>query len=284
MNKDKAKFTAVIVAAGNGSRMKSELRKQFMEIEGVPVIAYTVKAFQDNDNIDAIVVVVPKGYVKEMMQLGIIYGFTKVKAIVEGGDKRFKSVYKGLCISPSDTDYVLIHDGVRPMVTQALIDRCCRYVVMTRACVAAVPVTDTIKRANAQGFAAETLDRTMLWSIQTPQAFSFPLLLDAYKSLNETIEKYGTDENRISDDAVIVENMTDCHVRIIDGDPRNIKITTPNDLMVAEAYLKAQAISDAERETADTVHTQDTPDTSGRTDTSDLSDTTGTRGANPENT
>ncbi len=250
MNKEKAKFTAIIVAAGSGQRMNSELRKQFMEIDGIPVIAYTIKAFQDNDNIDTIVTVVPKGCVDDMIQLGVKNGFTKMKIIVEGGDKRFKSVYNGLRVSPPDTDYVLIHDGVRPMVDKALIDRCCRHVVMTRACVAAVPVTDTIKRANAQGFAAETLDRTQLWSIQTPQAFSYPLLLDAYRSLCETIEKYGTDENRISDDAVIVENMTDCHVRIIDGDPRNIKITTPNDLIVAKAYLKARKSADAGQETA----------------------------------
>ena len=101
-----------------------------------------------------------------------------------------------------------------------------------------MPVTDTIKRANEKGFATETLDRSTLWSIQTPQSFSYPLLLEAYKSLNKTIEDYGTDENKITDDAVIVENMTDCHVRIIEGDPKNIKITTPNDLIIAEAYLK----------------------------------------------
>ena len=237
MNLNKPRFTALIMAAGNGTRMKSETKKQFMEINGMPIVAYSIKAFQENDNIDSIVVVVPAGSIDDTLAMCIRLGFSKVKTIAEGSDKRFKSVYNGLLSVPEDTDYVLIHDGVRPMIDKALIDRCCRYVVMTRACVAAVPVTDTIKRANSQGFAAETLDRTTLWSIQTPQSFSYPLLLEAYKSLNRTIEEYGTDENKITDDAVIVENMTDCHVRIIEGDPKNIKITTPNDLIVARAYL-----------------------------------------------
>ena len=226
------------MAAGNGTRMKSDTKKQFMEINGMPIVAYSIKAFQENDNIDSIVLVIPKGSADDTLAMCIRLGFNKVKVITEGSDKRFKSVYNGLMSAPEDTDYVLIHDGVRPMIDQALIDRCCKYVVMTRACVAAVPVTDTIKRANSQGFAAETLDRSTLWSIQTPQSFSYPLLLDAYKSLNKTIADYGTDESKITDDAVIVENMTDCHVRIIEGDPKNIKITTPNDLIIAAAYLK----------------------------------------------
>lgn len=238
MSENKPKFTAIVMAAGSGTRMKSDTRKQFMELNGMPVVAYSLKAFQENENISSIVAVIPKGCADDMLAMCIRLGFSKVRNITEGSDKRFKSVYNGLLAAPEDTDYVLIHDGVRPMISKALIDRCCKYAVMTRACVAAVPVTDTIKRANAQGFAAETLDRSTLWSIQTPQAFSYPLLLEAYKSLNKTIEAYGTDESRITDDAVIVENMTDCHVRIIEGDPKNIKITTPNDLIIAEAYLR----------------------------------------------
>lgn len=237
MSENKPKYTAVVMAAGSGVRMKSDTKKQFMNVCGMPVVAYSLKAFQENDNIDSIVLVIPKGYSDEALAMCIRYGFSKVRNITEGSDKRFKSVYNGLLSVPEDTDYVLIHDGVRPMISKELIDRSCRYVLMTRACVAAVPVTDTIKRANSHGFAAETLDRASLWSIQTPQSFSYPLLLEAYKSLNKTIEEYGTDEDKITDDAVIVENMTDCHVRIIEGDPKNIKITTPNDLIIAEAYL-----------------------------------------------
>ena len=238
MNDNKPKYTAIIMAAGSGVRMHSSTKKQFMNICGMPVVAYSIKAFQENENISSIVLVVPRGYVEESTAMCIRHGFTKVRSITEGSDKRFKSVYNGLGAVPEDTDYVLIHDGVRPMVSGELIDRCCKFVLMTRACVAAVPVTDTIKRANIHGFATETLDRSTLWSIQTPQAFSFPLLMEAYDSLNKTIKEYGTDESRITDDAVIVENMTDCHVRIVAGDPKNIKITTPADLVIAEAFLK----------------------------------------------
>ncbi|MDO4960374.1 MAG: 2-C-methyl-D-erythritol 4-phosphate cytidylyltransferase [Eubacteriales bacterium] len=238
MSYNKPVYTAIVMAAGSGLRMKTSTKKQFINIHGMPVVAYSLKAFQENENISSIVLVVPKDYIDESIAMCIRYGFNKVKNITEGSDKRFKSVFNGLQAAPKDTDYVLIHDGVRPMITGELIDRCCKYVLLTRACVAAVPVTDTIKRANTHGFAVETLDRSTLWSIQTPQAFSYPLLLEAYKSLRKTIDEYGTDENKITDDAVIVENMTDCHVRIIAGDPKNIKITTPNDLIIAEAYLK----------------------------------------------
>lgn len=238
MNERKPKYTAIVMAAGSGVRMKTATKKQFINILGMPVVAYSLKAFQENENIDSIVLVVPEGYIDESLAMCVRHGFSKVKNITEGSDQRFKSVFNGLKCAPKDTDYVLIHDGVRPMITQELIDRCCKYVLMTRACVAAVPVTDTIKRANTHGFAVETLDRSTLWSIQTPQAFSYPLLREAYSALQKTLEEYGADESKITDDAVIVENMTDCHVRIIAGDPKNIKITTPNDLIIAEAYLK----------------------------------------------
>lgn len=231
-------YTAVIMAAGGGLRMQSAVKKQFMELCGAPVVAHTIKAFQDNDNIDYIVLVIPKGEADEALKLCIRYGFDKVKNITEGSDERFKSVYNGLLSVPEDTDYVLIHDGVRPMVDDELIDRCCKYVKLTRACVAAVPVTDTIKRADSNGFAEATLDRASLWSIQTPQSFSYSLILKAYNALYKTIEEYGSDTRKITDDAVIVENMTDTRVRIIRGDYKNIKITTPNDMIIARAYME----------------------------------------------
>ena len=151
MSAVKPKYTAIVMAAGSGVRMKTETRKQFLNLLGMPVVAYSLRAFQQNDNISSIVLVVPKGFVDEAMAMCIRYGFNKVRNIAEGSDKRFKSVYRGLQAAPPDTDYVLIHDGVRPMLTGELIDRCCKFVLMTRACVAAVPVTDTIKRANIHG-------------------------------------------------------------------------------------------------------------------------------------
>lgn len=241
-------YTAMVMAAGSGTRMHSDVKKQFMELCGMPVAAHSIKAFQENESIRSIVLVIPKGCSDESLNMCIKYGFTKVKNIVEGSDERFKSVYNGLLATPSDTDYVLIHDGVRPMIDQELINRCCRYVQLTRACVAAVPVTDTIKLADKDGFAARTLDRKLLWSIQTPQSFSYPLLLDAYKSLYETIQSYGSDTSVITDDAVIVENMSNTRVRIIRGDVQNIKITTPGDMIIAKAFLEDRAKKQAEEE------------------------------------
>ena len=232
------KYTALVMAAGSGTRMHSSVKKQFADLCGMPVVAHCLRAFENNAHISSVVLVVPKGDTETALQICLQNGFRKVRNITEGSDQRFKSVYNGLKSVPEDTDYVLIHDGVRPLLTDDLIERCCRYVLLTRACVAAVPVTDTIKRANAHGFIAETLDRSTLWSIQTPQAFSYPLIHEAYESLYKTIREYGTDESKITDDAVIVENMTDCHVRLIAGDKRNIKITTPEDMILAEAYLK----------------------------------------------
>jgi|P827metagenome_2_1110787.scaffolds.fasta_scaffold08458_4 2-C-methyl-D-erythritol 4-phosphate cytidylyltransferase len=232
-------YTAVVLAAGSGTRMHSQVPKQFADLNGLPVVLYSLRAFEENAKINHIVLVIPKGYADRALQLCLRYGLRKVRAITEGSDARFKSVYNGLKSVPEGTDYVLIHDGVRPLVSQEIIDRCCKYVVVTRACVAAVPVTDTIKRADSHGFASETLDRSTLWGIQTPQAFSYPLLRDAYESLYKTIAEYDTDERRITDDAVIIENMTDVHVRLIAGETRNIKITTPDDMVIASALLKA---------------------------------------------
>lgn len=234
-------YTAMVMAAGSGTRMHSDEKKQFMELCGMPVVAHSIKAFQENENIRSIVLVIPMGYGDEMVKMCIEHGFTKVKNIAEGSTERFKSVYNGLCVVPKDTDYVLIHDGVRPMIKQELIDRCCKFVQLTRACVAAVPVTDTIKVADKDGFIARTLDRKLLWKIQTPQAFSFPLIMKAYSSLYETIRSYGSDTSIITDDAVIVENMTNTRVRLIKGDEQNIKITTPGDMTIARAFLKEQA-------------------------------------------
>ena len=240
------KYTALVMAAGSGTRMHSSVKKQFADLCGMPVVAYSLLAFEKNARISAIVLVVPKGDTDEALKICMKYGIHKVRNIVEGSDQRFKSVYNGLKCVPEDTDYVLIHDGVRPLITQDLIDRSLKYVLLTRACVAAVPVTDTIKRANSHGFITDTLDRSTLWSIQTPQSFSFPLIREAYESLYKTIREYGTDESRITDDAVIVENMTECHVRLIAGVKRNLKITTPEDMIIAQAYLKEQGQASGE--------------------------------------
>ena len=235
---EKRKITAVVLAAGSGSRMQSAEKKQFMDLCGTPVVIHSLMAFEKNKNIDNVVVVTAKEDVHRMLLLSLRYNLRKVKNIAEGGDMRFKSVYSGLKTVSGDTDYVLIHDGARPLISQELIDRCCEYVSIFKACVAAVPVTDTIKIADDKMFIKETVDRSRLWAVQTPQAFSYSLIMRAYNKLYDTIREYNSDPSRITDDAMIVENMGDCRVHFVPGEYSNIKITTKEDMVTAAAFIR----------------------------------------------
>ncbi|HIU88538.1 MAG TPA: 2-C-methyl-D-erythritol 4-phosphate cytidylyltransferase [Candidatus Avilachnospira avistercoris] len=235
---DRLRYTAIVLAAGSGLRMRSEVKKQFMELEGAPVVIHSLRAFENNANISSIVLVTAKEDMDYAAKLCLSFGLRKVRDITEGGNTRFRSVYNGIRTAPPDTDYVLIHDGARPLLSQGLINRCCDFVPGYKACVAAVPVTDTIKTGDQNGYAVETLDRGRLWSIQTPQAFSYPLIMDAYNKLFVTINEYASDESKITDDAVIVESMSSYRVKLILGDNYNIKITNPEDMTVAKALYK----------------------------------------------
>jgi len=160
------------------------------------------------------------------------YGFGKVKSICAGGRERFDSVYAG--IKEAGSDYVLIHDGVRMLVTPSLINRCIDAVRGCDACVAAVPVKDTIKEA-ASSFISRTLDRSSLYMIQTPQCFSTSLILGAFEKMYAD----STDRNTgITDDSMLIEEYTDHKVTIVEGDYRNIKITTSEDIELAKVYLE----------------------------------------------
>ena len=233
-------FAAIVLAAGSGLRMNSDTKKQFMMLGDAPIVIHSLRAFEYNRNISSIVLVTGKEDMQYALELCTAYGISKVHDIAEGGNTRFRSVYNGIRSVPEGTDYVLIHDGARPLVSDGLINRCCDLVTGYKACVAAVPATDTIKVGDASGYAVETLDRSRLWSIQTPQAFSYPLIMDAYDKLFVTINTYGSDETKITDDAVIVESMSSYRIKLVNGDRDNIKITTPEDLVIAEALYKAK--------------------------------------------
>lgn len=225
------KATAIVLAAGSGKRMNSKVHKQYLLIDEKPVLYYSLKAFEDS-RVDDIVLVVGAGEI-EYCKKEIIgqYGFQKVKAIVEGGKERYHSVYEGLKVA-GETDYVLIHDGARPFLTQEIIERTLASVVEYQACVVGMPVKDTVKIVDSGVFAKETPDRCTVWQVQTPQAFSYKLVYDAYTRMLQN------EEAGITDDAMVVERMTDFKVKLIEGSYRNIKITTPEDLLIAEAYLK----------------------------------------------
>lgn len=225
------KHTCIIVAAGKGSRMKSDIPKQYLKLEGHPVLYYTIKAVEDSF-INDIILVVPKGD-KDYVTKEIVnkYNFQKVTSIVEGESERYLSVYKGL-VACESTDYVYIQDGVRPFITADILQRVKWEVEESKAVVAAVPVKDTIKEATEDAVVSKTLDRNVLWAMQTPQAFDYSLIFNAYQLLLKT------DQKGITDDACVIEKMTDKKVKLVMGDYGNIKITTPEDLEFAKIVIK----------------------------------------------
>ncbi len=228
---EKQKYAAIVLAAGSGKRMNSQVHKQYLIIQDRPVLYYSLKEFEDSA-VDEIVLVVGKGE-EEFCRREIVdkYGISKVKAIVEGGKERYHSVFEGLK-QTSDADYVLIHDGARPFVNQDIIRRCMQEVQKYQACVVGMPVKDTIKIADEGGYAKQTPDRKNVWMIQTPQTFSYALIYEAYE------EMLKTEDTAITDDAMVLERIKGKKSKLIEGSYRNIKITTPEDLLIANVYLQ----------------------------------------------
>lgn len=224
------KITAIILSAGTGSRMNSQIKKQYMLICGKPVIWHTLKAFQES-SVDEIVLVTGKSEIEYCRQLVNEAGFTKVSQIVSGGKERYHSVYEGLLVA-NGSDYVLVHDGARPLIGRKIIEDSINEVQKREACVVAVKVKDTIKRVDSNGVVADTPDRNELWAVQTPQIFSYNLLREAYdKMMRDSCMG-------ITDDAMVVEKYSKQSVYVIEGEYTNIKITTPEDLDTAENFLK----------------------------------------------
>ena len=224
-------YAAIVLAGGRGKRMNADIPKQYLEIDGKPLIYYTLKAFQESP-VDQIVLVTGKEE-KEYCQKEIVerYAFDKVTYIVEGGAERYHSVYNGLKYVQS-CDYVLIHDGARPFVNKAIIMENMLQVVNKNACVTAVMSKDTVKIADENGIVKNTPDRKMVWNVQTPQTFSVELIMQAY-------ERILSSENiSVTDDAMVVEATMNVPIYLIKGDYRNIKITTPEDLKVAQVFVE----------------------------------------------
>lgn len=233
MKKESEIYTAIVLAAGSGKRMQTKVHKQYLDLLGKPVLYYALKAFEDSA-VDEIILVTGKGEIS-YCQTEIVdrYGFKKVTHIVEGGKERYHSVYEGLKCA-AGANYVLIHDGARPFVNEQILQSVMESVQENGACVTGVPVKDTIKIADGEGYAVETPDRNYVWAVQTPQAFSYGLIADAYTKL------MAAEDPTVTDDAMVIEKMTGKKVKLVPGSYRNIKITTPEDLIVAEAYLRHQ--------------------------------------------
>ena len=226
------KNTAIVLAAGQGKRMHSKIQKQFLEIQGYPVLQYSLRCYQESPLIQGIILVTGEdglSYCKE--EIVKKYGFTKVSNVIAGGKERYDSVYAGLCAC-KDCRYVLIHDGARPFITEEIIERGLEKVKETGACVVGMPSKDTIKLSDAEGYVKETPDRKCVWTIQTPQIFSYALIREAHDSIRKK------DMSKITDDAMVIEQETGVKVALAEGSYQNIKITTPEDLYIAEAFLR----------------------------------------------
>lgn len=232
------KITAIVLAAGSGSRMKSKTKKQFMEIKGKPVIWYSLFEFEKS-RVDEIILVTGKEDIdyckKEIIEK---YNLKKIKNVVAGGSERYESVYNGL--KEVTGNIVLIHDGARPLINNEIIERSIEGTIKSDACVVGVPVKDTIKRANKEGYIIDTPNRSELWITQTPQSFKTDLVKMAYKKMKEELEKGNTNLN-ITDDAMVVEEFTTNQVRFVQGDYKNIKVTTPEDIDIAELFIELDA-------------------------------------------
>ena len=229
---EQGRCTAIVLAAGQGKRMHSKIQKQFLEIGGKPILYYSMECFQKSPLIQDIILVTGEDMIS-YCQSEIVekYGFTKVCKVTAGGKERYDSVYAGL-LCCQDTDYVYIHDGARPFVTEEMIQRGYEAVKRTNACVMGMPSKDTVKLADPSGYIKETPDRKIVWNIQTPQIFSYDLIRGAYESIRKK------DMSNVTDDAMVVEQETGTKILLVEGSYQNIKITTPEDLAVAEALLR----------------------------------------------
>lgn len=221
------RYDVVIPAAGQGKRMKAGMNKQLMELQNEPLIVRTLKVFENDEWCRGIIVVINEAERTQFEQLFSRFHIKKITAIVGGGKERQHSVYNGLR-AIKNSDIVLIHDGARPFVTMELIHQLVNEAKEHGAAIPAVRVKDTVKKVRGQ-FVEETVERSSLWAVQTPQAFHVSLVLRAHEQAQK-------DGYIGTDDASLVERIGG-KVKIVEGDYRNIKLTTPDDLLFAEAIL-----------------------------------------------
>ena len=224
-------FTSVIIpAAGFGERMGSAIGKQFLSLDGKPIIVHTIGQFQRAAVIDEIVVVTREESFSLLEKIIAEFGLTKVRPLVQGGARRQDSVANGLLALDSRCDIVLVHDAVRPFIAQATIAQAVDAAKFFGAAIVAVRAKDTIKQAGTDGRVERTLDRSFLWNVQTPQAFQRTVLADAYA-------RAAAEHVAATDDSSLVERLGIAPV-IVEGSYENIKITTPEDLLIGELLAK----------------------------------------------
>ena len=226
--------TAIVPAAGSGSRMNQTISKQYLSIGGKPILVRTLELLGQSSLIDALLVVVPGSDV-DAVRTEILAPWTlkKVAGILAGGRERQDSVRAGIDALDGETDLVVIHDAVRPFISAELIERCILAGRQDGAATAGVPVKDTVKEVGPEGLILKTCDRSVLWLTQTPQVFRRDIIERAHRDA-------ARDGYRATDDTALVERLGYA-VRMVPGDYGNIKITTPEDLVIAEALLRQKA-------------------------------------------
>lgn len=231
MVKDIFMTTAIIVAAGSGTRLKGSVRKQYRQAAGRPILAHTLKKFDDCASIGRICLVVPaEDFDFCRRHILPAADASKPVQLVAGGRKRQESVYNGVQSLETKRGMVVIHDGVRPLIDIDLITACIEAAEVSGACILGLPASDTIKRVEKSNLIKGTLDRDDLWLAQTPQVFRYDVIAEAHaKALDDGFT--GTD------DAMLVERLG-CPVSVIRGSKVNIKVTTTEDLVMAEAFLR----------------------------------------------
>ena len=222
--------TAIVPAAGAGVRFGGAVKKQFIALNGLPILSHTLRALASSRALASIIVVVPPGEELRGREALELAGIDLETEVVPGGQARQDSVYIGLQRAKAETDLVLIHDGVRPFVSREVVLATVEAAKEWGAAIAAVPVIDTIKRVDTDGFVVETLQRGQLWSVQTPQVFRYALLMQAHRAIREPGVV-------ATDDAALVERIGGM-VKVVRGSYENIKITSEEDLPLAGLILR----------------------------------------------
>lgn len=223
--------SAIIVAAGQSRRMGGDTSKQFILIDGVPVIVRTLKAFEIAERIREVVIAARQEDIPQMYALIQDYEITKVKQIITGGETRQESVFRAITQVDENADFLAIHDGARPLIRPQEIDLAVSAAVEHGAAALGVPVKDTVKQVDADGKIVDTPERSALWAVQTPQVFSRALYLRA-------AEQAGEAAAQLTDDCQLIER-TGAPVYLVRGAYANLKITTPEDVFAAEGILRA---------------------------------------------
>ncbi len=229
------KTQAIIAMAGTGQRLGADVPKPFVLLDNIPLFVYCLKAFEESNRTDSVILVVHPDWVEYAKEAVLNNKINKVKKVVAGAKVRVRSVFNGLQVLDMDTDIVVVHDGVRPFVSFELIDEVISRCYNEDAVVVAVPVKYTVKMVdnNSGRFVKKTLDRTQLWEAQTPQVFKRDILLAAYARFGRQLD---VDGGLFTDEACMVEQCG-YKVRIVMGEYRNIKITTKEDIVIAESFL-----------------------------------------------